>query len=113
MLQHITSLYTNASKSVVTNNGINYNYAPSVRLMNDRLGDANVDADSGNIRYYGATPDNYVYFNCIDYNDPSDSTCEKWRIIGIFNGKIKIMRNESIGSYPWNNDTSSGIPSAD
>ena len=41
------------------------------------------DADN-NIRYIGANPNNYVYFNCSDYSNQSDSTCEKWRIIGVF-----------------------------
>ena len=107
--EHITNLYTNASKSPVENNSITYNYAPSVSLMNDRLG-GTTSLDGGNIRYYGASPNNYIYFNCSDYNNQSDTTCEKWRIIGVFDGKVKIMRNEQIGSYSW--DTSaSGVNS--
>ena len=35
--------------------------------MNDRLGGTTDDYNAGNIRYYGATPNNYVYFNCSDY----------------------------------------------
>ena len=46
------------------------------------------DADN-NIRYIGANPNNYVYFNCSDYNNQSDSTCEKWRIIGVFKNVTK------------------------
>ena len=58
-------------------------------------------------RYIGANPNNYVKFNG-----------ELWRIIGVFDvddgtGKIekrlKIVRNESIGNYSWDNkDTTSG-----
>ena len=58
-------------------------------------------------RYIGANPNNYVKFND-----------ELWRIIGVFEvddgtGKIekrmKIIRNESIGYYAWDNkDTASG-----
>lgn len=58
-------------------------------------------------RYIGANPNNYVKFND-----------ELWRIIGVFDvddgtGKIekrlKIIRNESIGKYPWDNkDTTTG-----
>ncbi len=56
-------------------------------------------------RYIGANPNNYVKFND-----------ELWRIIGVFDvddgaGKIekrmKIIRNKSIGNYPWDY-TSSG-----
>ena len=63
-------------------------------------------------RYIGADPNNYVKFNN-----------ELWRIIGVFDtddgtGKIekrlKIIRNESIGDYSWDNkDTTTGAESAD
>lgn len=43
----------------------------------------------GNIRYYGANPNNYIYFNCETY---PDTNCEVWRIIGIVDGKVKIAR---------------------
>ena len=68
-----------------------------------------------NLRYIGADPDNYVYFNCSDYSNPSSSTCELWRIIGIFDENthgvsgqklVKLIRNESIGNYSWDNKTS-------
>ena len=58
-------------------------------------------------RYIGANPNNYVKFND-----------ELWRIIGVFDtddgtGKVekrlKIIRNESIGNYSWDNkDTTTG-----
>ena len=63
-----------------------------------------------NLRYIGANPNNYVYFNCDDYNNPSNSTCELWRIIGIFNENshgisgeklIKIIRSDSLGKIAW------------
>ena len=103
----ITNLYTSATKTSKTVNSIEYNLAPSVSLMNDRLGSMSTGIDAGNIRYYGATPNNYIYFNCDDYSNQTSSTCETWRIIGVFNGKIKIMRNESIGSYSWDNKNAS------
>ena len=78
----------------VINNGITYNYDTTNSLMQD-IG--------GNLRYYGASPNNYIYFNCSDYSNQSSTTCETWRIIGVFNGKIKLIRNESIGSYSWDN----------
>lgn len=67
----------------------------------------------GNIRYYGASPNNYIYFNCSDYSNQTDSTCEKWRIIGVFNNSVKLIRNDSIGLYSWDNkDTTTGAKSA-
>ena len=55
-------------------------------------------------RYTGANPNNYVRFNN-----------ELWRIIGVFptedasgkiENRIKIIRDESIGSYSWDNKAS-------
>ncbi len=67
------------------------------------------DDPDNNIRYIGKDPGNYVYFNCSDYSNQTADTCEKWRIIGVFNNitkedgtkenLVKIIRNESIGSF--------------
>ena len=178
-VEYITNLYTNAEKTPVTNNSITYNTAQSISLMNDRLGGTTEDLNGGNIRYYGASPNNYIYFNCSDYsistsyawrknnfnsekeclnqlegvirnwansitcssdweNEGYESeadcdeamseenikqrikeeqqgmcsnkvtigptNCEVWRIIGIFDGKLKIMRNNSIGGLAWDLD---------
>ncbi|UKI26673.1 MAG: hypothetical protein L6V91_07955 [Bacilli bacterium] len=110
LAQYITDMYTNATKTASSiSDGITYNYARSINLMNDRLGSSSVGLNDGNIRYYGADPNNYIYFNCIDYNNQTSDTCEIWRIIGVFDGKVKIMRNESIGAYSWDNkNTSTG-----
>ena len=104
LAQYITNLYTSAGKYQITGNSITYNTA--FELMNDRLGGTTADLDGGNIRYYtnGSEPNNYIYFNCPDYSNQSDSTCEKWRIIGVFDGKVKIMRNESIGELAFDQD---------
>ena len=68
-----------------------------------------------NLRYIGENPANYVYFNCSNYSNPSSSTCELWRIIGIFDENthgvsgeklVKLIRSESLGSLEWN---SSGL----
>ena len=94
---HITNLYNNSTKTNVTNNGIKYQCDITNGLMKD--------AD-GNIRYSGLGDSNYVLFNCNTYPNTS---CETWRIIGVFDGKVKLIRNESIGTYPWDNkDTTTG-----
>lgn len=81
--------------------------------MNDRKGSSSTGIDAGNIRYYGANPDNYVYFNCSNYNNPTASTCELWRIIGVFDGKVKLIRSSQIGTYSWDNrNTSTGAETA-
>ena len=85
------------STKTVTLNSVNYKYDDTHKLMEDT---------AGNIRYYGASPNNYIYFNCSDYNNQSSSTCETWRIIGVFDGKVKIMRGSQIGSYSWDSSAS-------
>ena len=67
--------------------------------------------DDNNLRYIGANPNNYVTFNN-----------ELWRIIGVFNNidngsgtketRIKLIRDESIGKYSWDNKPS-GTGSSD
>lgn len=96
---YVDAKYSTSTKTVVTNNNISYNYVPSLSLINDKQGGTALDED-GNIRYYGASPNNYVYFNCSTY---PTTNCELWRIIGTFGDKIKIVRNESIGKYSWDN----------
>lgn len=94
---YIENLMADGEYETVTNNGVDYEYNTVNSLMNDNY---------GNIRYYGSSPNNYVYFNCDDYSNQSSSTCEVWRIIGLFNDQnepslIKIVRNDSIGNFPW------------
>lgn len=79
--------------STVTNNSIIYQIDTTNNLIKDTM---------GNIRYYGANPNNYIYFNCDTY--PS-TNCETWRIIGLVDNKVKLIRGSSIGNYSW--DTSS------
>ena len=94
-LTYINTLFNNSTKTSVTNGGITYQYDTTNNLMQDT---------AGNIRYYGASPNNYIYFNCDSY--PS-TNCELWRIIGVFDGKIKLMRNSTIGTYSWDTSASS------
>ena len=93
----IGKLYINGAKTKVVNNGVTYQYDTTNKLMTDT---------DGNVRYYGASPNNYIYFNCDDYSNQSSSTCETWRIIGVFDGKVKIMRYTSIGTYSWDTSAS-------
>ena len=85
------------STKTVPLNSVNYKYDENHNLMEDV---------AGNIRYYGANPNNYIYFNCSDYSNQTSSTCETWRIIGVFDKKVKIMRGSSIGTYSWDSSAS-------
>lgn len=96
----IVTTYINAPNKTDVVNQLLYYYDTEHSLMSD--------AD-GNVRYYGTDPPNYIYFNCSDYANQSSETCETWRIIGTFNGKVKLIRGSSIGTYSWDNkNTSTG-----
>ena len=49
-----------------------------------------------NLLYYGENPNNYVIFNNL-----------LWRIIGVYNGKVKIISNDSIGNYIYDTEMTS------
>ncbi|MBR1680120.1 MAG: hypothetical protein IJ704_05785 [Bacilli bacterium] len=54
--------------------------------------------DFGNLRYVGKNPCNYVTFNGEEAG---------WRIIGVFDNQIKLIRNEFIGEYSWDTSATS------
>ena len=58
------------------------------------------DTADHNIRYAGS---NSVVKNYVTFNN------ELWRIIGIFDGKIKIIRNEAIGTQAWDSKGGNGV----
>ena len=104
------------SKATVANNGINYYYAPSVGMMNDGMGSNHTwedGANTGNIRYYGSAPANYIDIGDRD----SSGNVIPWRIIGVFKNMkladgttdtlVKVIRDETIGDMTWNNDSES------
>ena len=94
----LTKKYENGNKtSITTAGGEEITQVVSEGLMQDSF---------GNIRYYGANPNNYVTFN---------GESAGWRIIGIFdtedeNGnvskRVKLIRATSIGSYSYDNKPS-------
>ena len=64
--------------------------------------------DNDNIRYYGAEPNNYVYYNCTDINNQTSDTCELWRIMGIIDGKVKIIKDKVLKSVTTDNGVTIG-----
>ena len=48
-----------------------------------------------NMRYYGSNPNNYVKFNN-----------ELWRIIGVFDNNVKLMRKNYLGGFSWDSSDS-------
>ncbi len=51
------------------------------------------DTKDKNLRYIGATPYNYVYFNCEEGKAASKDTCETWRIIGVMNNVTEVSED--------------------
>ena len=89
-------------------------YVEPIEILGKKIIDTTqiaTDDPDNNIRYIGADPNNYVYFNCSDYSNQSDSTCEKWRIIGVFKNMtkedgskedlVKIIRDDSLDYIKW------------
>ena len=60
----------------------------------DSINFATDDADK-NVRYIGVQPKNYVNFNN-----------ELWRIVGVFNGHVKLIRVEALGRYSYDSSES-------
>ena len=67
--------------------------------------------DNDNIRYYGVEPTNYVYYNCTDINNQTSDTCELWRIMGIIDGKVKIIKDEALTPVTTDNGVTIGTSS--
>ncbi len=101
----------------------NINY-DTLRIKEDILVDETNDA---NLRYIGANPANYIWFNCLKYDgltnenaETDDYKCEKWRIIGLMNDMtivdeltkketdnqslVKIIRIDKTGISVWNSE---------
>ena len=73
----ISSFASHIINEVYTTDGENGLYYHDADLTNG--------ANDNSYRYSGSNPNNYVTFNN-----------ELWRIIGVINGKVKIIRNEAI-----------------
>ncbi len=101
---------SNISKNKNAKCGFTYTTKSNITYLNDYIislsgttqGTGQVVNENG-YRYEGKNPNNYIYFNN-----------ELWRIIGVFDSSshgvsntnlVKIIRNDSIGSYAWNNGT--------
>lgn len=103
---YLVNLYRSGNPSKVTVDNKEYNYNEISSMINDRLGGITTNLNDGNIRYVGESPNNYLYFNCSNYNTPDKDTCEIWRIIGTYNNMIKIVSTNSIGNMSWNENES-------
>ena len=123
-VEYITNLYNNATKSTATVNSITYSLASSVGLMRDQFGSSTSASNTGNLRYYGADPSNYVWLGDTYTEDITENVCtgyppscsnvvkrqagdkKLWRIVGVFNGRIKLVTADPISTTGLSWDTS-------
>lgn len=118
-VNYVKNLYSRSFKKTVhigNSNPTYYNLSPSVNLMNDRFGGITESLDGGNIRYYGANPNNYVWlgdtfidtYSYRNYNLVTRNIGEKklWRIVGVFDGRLKLISNDPISLTKLSWDTS-------
>ncbi len=77
-------------KGLYTSQGSNGIYYHTSSLANS--------AGDNSYRYAGANPNNYVCFGSDAATCPSNNL---YRIIGIFDGEVKLIKNISYGSYRW------------
>ena len=61
------------------------------------------EAGDGSYRYAGANPNNYVCFGVTgaDCQNPEN----QYRIIGVFNNQVKLIKSTSYGNYAWDADS--------
>ena len=62
---------------------------------------ADQEAGDNSYRFSGANPNNYVCFGTDEVSCPEDNL---YRIIGVFNGQVKLIKSTSYGKYVWESD---------
>ena len=82
-------------KSLYTSQGANGIYYHTQGLSNS--------AGDNSYRYAGANPSNYICFGS-DYNNCPDENL--YRIIGVFDDEVKLIKSSSYGSYSWSGSSS-------
>ena len=72
----------------------------------------NADREAGDnsYRYSGANPNNYVCFGSDAASCPSDNL---YRIIGVFDNQVKLIKSTSYGNYVWDSSDSNVWSSSD
>ena len=83
-------------KSKYTSQGANGLYYHTSSLANS--------AEDNSYRYAGSNPNNYVCFGA-----DCSNTDNIYRIIGVFENEVKLIKINSIGKYPWDSDGGSNI----
>ena len=64
---------------------------------------ANLEAGDNSYRYAGANPNNYVCFGSDEVTCPNDNL---YRVIGVFDSEVKLIKGAIYGSYYWSGSNS-------
>lgn len=134
-VNYVSALHLSDTPTLMTqeNSGNSYYYSSSVNLMNDGHSNNNTAStmqinnvvrtmalgeDSGNIRFYGKNPNNYIDIGDTELDSEGKEVPTLYRIIGIFKDVeledgtkkdlIKVVRNSSIGAYFFDNKDNIG-----
>ena len=97
-MQTRVNLASYITDTLYTEDGVNglYYHDGSGSYIN-----ADQEAGDNSYRYAGANPNNYVCFGSNDATCPEDNL---YRIIGVFEGQVKLIKSTSIGNYVWNSE---------
>lgn len=76
---------------------VNHYDEDGIKLVNHNGTNPN-GVNDNSYRFSGTNPNNYVCFGSNATTCPSDNL---YRIIGVINGKIKIVKNSSVGNIAW------------
>lgn len=88
-----------AGQNMATCMASNYELDESIYYHDENLPDG---ANDNSYRYSGANPNNYVCFGSNEDICPADNL---YRIIGIFDGKVKLMKHSSYTNSYWGGDS--------
>ena len=89
-------------KDLYTSDGVNGIYYHNSSLTNG--------AGDNSYRYSGANPNNYVCFGSTAATCPNDNL---YRIIGVFDNQVKLIKSTSYGEYAWDSSYSNDWSSSD
>ena len=89
-------------KGLYTSQGTNGLYYHNSGLTNG--------AGDNSYRYSGANPNNYVCFGSTATTCPTDNL---YRIIGVFDNQVKLIKSTSYGDYAWDSGDSNVWSSSD
>ena len=71
---------------------------------------ADQEAGDNSYRFSGANPNNYICFGSNAVSCPEENL---YRIIGVFDGQIKLIRSTSYGDYTWDSANNNSWSSSD